>query len=131
MTFNFKRRNVAAIVTVLATVGVSVVGVVAPASASDDAVTVPMHFVPMTEANASWAGYEVRTNPDGTKYGVPIGTPEGSHEKAVKVQSTNDIQPSGIVTGNCGTSTVLFKTKTAIYTAYTIFASYGKPISHN
>ncbi|GIT78998.1 hypothetical protein LLS1_06670 [Leifsonia sp. LS1] len=90
-----------------------------------------MHFIPMTEANASWAGYEVRTNPDGTTYGVPTGAPAGSHESAVDVQSDTGLQSRGTVPGNCGTSTVRFNSKTAVYTAYTISPSHGSPISHN
>ncbi|MEY9952427.1 hypothetical protein [Leifsonia sp. EB34] len=99
---------------------------------ADLAAEAPMTFVPMTRENAAAAGYEVRTNPDGTLYGVPIGAPDGSHEREVRVSAADSIIKSrGTVSGNCGYATVDFLSKSTITTSYRINPSFGLPVSHN
>lgn len=90
-----------------------------------------MYFTPMTRQNAAEAGYEVRENPDGTLYGVPIDTAEGSHEREVRIDAMPGAVARGTVSGNCGYSSVDFLSKTVISTSYRINPSYGLPVSHN
>lgn len=105
----------------------------AEASESDAASTLvsPMYFVPMTTDNAAAAGYEVREGPDGTLYGVPIGTPEGSHEREVRIGGVAGTKARGTISGNCGYSSVDFLSRSVISTSYRINPSYGLPVSHN
>lgn len=123
--------SAAAIAAVVSLGGVSAANAETRDGNGEGAVESPMHFSPMTRENAADAGYEVRENPDGTLYGVPIGTPEGSHEREVRVGAVPESRAKGTVSGNCGTASVDFLSKTVISTSYRISPSFGLPVSHN
>ncbi|MEV1132398.1 hypothetical protein [Agromyces sp. NPDC049794] len=108
-----------------------------PASAAEPEVTEPvveaeMSFTPWTKENLAEHGYELRKDPGGGYYGVPVGTPRGSKVGATgPIQESGGVTTFGEVTGNCGTSFVSFSDYNTIRSGYYIYPSKGAPISHD
>ncbi|WP_223693023.1 hypothetical protein [Leifsonia poae] len=90
-----------------------------------------MQFTALTSANAAQFGYEIRVDAQGYEYGVPIGTPAGSHEHATgQLRQSGGVSTFNEVVGNCGKSNLWFRGQGQYSTSYYIYPSWGAPISH-
>ncbi|RFA28882.1 hypothetical protein B7R25_04020 [Subtercola boreus] len=78
-------------------------------------------------------GYEVRTDDDGYAYAVPAGTPKGSMRGATPPAPTAAVHEGAAdvtVTGDCGTASLTFTSKSHFTTSYVIFPQWGFALSH-
>lgn len=90
-----------------------------------------MTFTPLTSANAAQFGYEIRVDGQGYEYGVPIGTPAGSHENATgQLRKHGGFTTFNEIVGNCGKANLWFHGQGQFSTSYYIYPSWGAPISH-
>jgi hypothetical protein len=131
-------KAVTKLVTVLAVGGiVGALGTAVPAmaetSTTDPQVeTVPMHGVPVTEANALEFGYEIRTDQAGVRYAVYPGTAAGDFSRAVPLvadPAPGTVTPRNTIYGDCGYAWVYFTGTTTYKTGYQIYTTFGNTIN--
>jgi hypothetical protein len=106
-------------------------------------VTVPLTFTGFDAAVAAKNGYELRTDTTGRQYITKITTPAGSisgaHYLPRNVDASGSVlptttklgvaSPNGVVTGDCGNSSIFFESTHQYQTSYT-FTEPGGTYEH-
>ncbi len=129
--------------------GIMAVGAVSPSWATASAEPVfpastverDLTFVPLTRANASQHGYEIRVDVDGDEYGVPIGTAGGAMTDATRklradtsVASvrTSKRAATALVTPEsgavCGNADLRIRSTSVFSTSYYVRLGSGNPL---